>query len=68
MINLKTKCEESIFGELRDKISEFLGIIEGLDWRPKKPLAIHHDFVEDLVSFLRSTIVTLDATNRDLAR
>lgn len=68
MVTLKTKCEESIFTELRQKINEFLSIIEGLDWKPKKPLETHHDFVEDLVAFLRSTIVTLDVSNRDLAR
>ena len=48
-MNFKTKCEESIFTELRQKISDFLSILEGLQWRPKKPDSKHHDFVEDLV-------------------
>ena len=68
MINLKAKCEESIFLELRQKINEFLSILEGLEWKPKKPELRHHDFVEDLVSFLRSTIVMMDVSNRELAR
>mmetsp|Transcript_17111 Transcript_17111/g.16331 ORF Transcript_17111/g.16331 Transcript_17111/m.16331 type:complete len:190 (+) Transcript_17111:927-1496(+) len=68
LIQFKTKCEESIFTELRQKINEFLSILEGLDWCPKIPLNSHHDFIGDLVAFLLSTIVTLDVSNRELAR
>ena len=68
MTQFKIKCEESIFTELRQKISDFLSILEGLQWRPKKPDWKHHDFVEDLVSFLRSTIVILDLQNKELSK
>ena len=68
MLHLKGKCEESIFTELRQKINEFLSILEGYQWRPSKPDASHHEFVEDLVNFLRSTIVALDLYNRELAK
>ncbi len=47
--NLKFKCEDTIFSELRQKINDFLSIIEGLQWRPKKPEGKPHEFVEDLV-------------------
>ena len=57
MLDLKKKTEDSIFTEFKLKINEFLTIVEGLDWAPKKPESHHHDFVEDLVSFIRSTIV-----------
>ena len=68
MGNLKAKCEETIFTELRQKINEFLSIVEGLQWRPKRPEIKPHDFVEDLVLFLRSTIVELGRWNPYLAR
>eukprot|EP00347_Sterkiella_histriomuscorum_P017453 403349310 len=68
MNHFKIKCEESIFTELRQKISDFLSILEGLQWRPKKPDNTHHEFVEDLVMFLRSTIVNLDQQNKELAK
>jgi hypothetical protein len=64
---LKSKCEETIFTELRSKINEFLSIVEGLQWRPKKPDPKPHDFVEDMVNYLRSTIGCL-LENRELAK
>jgi len=66
--NFRSKCEESVFTELRQKINDFLTILEGLAWKPKRPDPKHHDFVEDLVQFLRSTIVALDIYNKDLAK
>lgn len=66
MATLRAKSEDSVFGELRQKISDFLSILEGYQWRPKKPEAAHHEFVEDLASFLRSTLAALQ--NKDLAR
>ncbi|CDW87391.1 exocyst complex component 6 isoform 2 [Stylonychia lemnae] len=68
MNHFKIKCEESIFTELRQKINDFLSIFEGLPWRPKKPDGNNHEFVEDLVLFLRSTIVNLDYQNKELAK
>jgi hypothetical protein len=47
--NLKFKCEDTIFSELRQKINDFLSIIEGLQWRPKKPEGKPREYVEDLV-------------------
>jgi hypothetical protein len=36
-----------------------LSIVEGLNWKPKKPETKHHEFIEDLIQFLASTLSSL---------
>ena len=57
MNDLKKKCEDSIYAEFRFKINDLLSTVEGIDWAPKKPESQNFNFVEDLVSFLRSTLM-----------
>jgi hypothetical protein len=56
LTKLRAKCEESIAGELRGKLSEFLQLAEGLQWRPKKLNTRPNDYLSDTLAYLRSTV------------
>ncbi|TNV74389.1 hypothetical protein FGO68_gene683 [Halteria grandinella] len=57
---LRAKGEESIATELRQKLNDFLTIVEGLQWRPKKFNNTHHaDYIDDMLAYLRSTVSCL---------
>ena len=49
-------------------MDEILGIAEGLQWRPKRPETKAHDFVEDLIAYVRSIAGVLQEQNLELAR
>lgn len=57
LTQLRVKCEETIASELRAKLNDFLSIMEGLQWRPKKFNTHHHsEYLDDMLQYLRSTV------------
>lgn len=63
---LKLRCEEKLYGEVRTKINEFVILVEDQKWNPKYTNQSHNEYIESIVEWLTMNIQILEVHNSDI--